>query len=253
MTRSLGFFLVLTACATTATEVQTTSTTAIRFRGPSARVELPHRAVAGARAEEVFRALQAALPPREAYELEALSCTQVSIPRTSFTSCTADGARVVDSEKAEALASALRDAGAATDLSGKMPAVRARKLRATRDALAFDDDADHLRPRAPNLHLDGRATQEAMSAMAAAGIAEDDGSLNIVCTAFDPEPACGYVLGNAAVKIGPERSRALWNAFVRDPKTTVLYASHFVYDRGELSFVGFLDAAAPPSTPPTWP
>jgi hypothetical protein len=95
-----------------------------------------------------------------------------------------------------------------------------------------------------------------MAAIAGAGVREDDGTLLVVCHRFEAgkDPTCGYVLRGAP---GPQLDRAqtlaLWNAFVHDPKITVLNASDFVFDGQALSFTGVEDTVQPPPSPPSFP
>lgn len=246
-------FVFLAGCATSTTpEVQTPAPTPVQFRAPAAAPALPHRTATAAEAGAVFEQLRAVLPAQDAYDIGSLSCTWVELPDGDWSSCQIDDVRVEDRAKAVKLGDAVRLAGAELDLGNKMPSVVVRNVHASRDSLSFDDAANAKRPLAPNTRLEGRAMEEVMSAIANAGVKEDDGTLFIVCNRFEGKPACGYQMHNQpSPPLDAARSARLWNVFVHEPNKTVLNASRFTYDGKALSFYRVIDDATPPPSPPS--
>ena len=246
----LGLVLTPVACASSTGEAQSaqTSSTPVRFQGPQPADTLPHRTATPAQADAAYRALQAAFPGKEVYDFASLSCVHVQMPNIKeTTTCIADDARTDDDAKAEALMTALGAAGAQNDMNNKMAAFTTRNVHATRDAFTFDDAANANLTPARNVRLEGKAAQDVMNAIAGAGVTEDDGTLFVICTKMGTGPTCAFQGHNApGGALDAARSLALWNAFVHDAATTVLNASHFVWDGVALSFVGTLGTARPP-------
>lgn len=205
-----------------------------------------------AQADAFHRALQTAFPGKDVYDLASLSCVHVQMPGIEeTTSCVADDARIDDDAKAAALMTALGAAGAQHDMNSKMPAFTTRNVHATRDAFTFDDAANAKLTPAANTRLEGKAARDVMTAIASAGVTEDDGTLFVVCTKLGTAPTCGFQ-GRTAPggTLDASRALAVWNAFVHDPAITILNASHFTWDGTALAFFGVQDTARPPPNQP---
>lgn len=197
----------------------------------------------------MFLALGGVLPAKDAYDVDALSCVHVAFPGQESTHCTVDKLEVTDNAKAEKLMEAMELVGAQPVQGNKMPAFHIVNVHANREGFTFDDAANASNPNAPNARIEGAEMQDVMNALASVGIKEDDGTLLVVCNAFaENTPTCGYFLRSVAgPKLDAAQSRVLWDAFVHDPKMTVLNASHFTYDGHALSFFRVLDTARPPA------
>lgn len=262
------------------------------LQAPRVEPPAPHRVASGAHAGAVFKALQDLHPgegmERSTYEFAELDCVFLSgvvHPPTVLCTLTqrADGGapsskrvgsmapNAPEAPLAEALGETLREAGAELDiLASKMPLLRLRNVRATKDRLEFDDDANLRLPPVPNATVEGSAADDILETLARAGIKEDDGSMLVICNTWDGRPSCSYRLRHGPeMPFGRTESTALWrslldvapleNQMEKIPSkqaVTVIHASHFTYDRKTLSLVltpGTGTPPTPPATPPPEP
>jgi hypothetical protein len=101
---------------------------------------------------------------------------------------------VVDtSTMAESLFDALSNAGATPFLDpshGKFE--RLTNATISREASAFDDRSHYFPPPDPNISVTGDLAHAVLDALTAAEVRDQDGTVFVVCNAFDGAPKCGY-------------------------------------------------------------
>ena len=139
-----------------------------------------------------------------------------------------------------------------------------KNVRLSDRELHFDDYSNYRLPAKPNVTVTGAPAQNILDSLDAAGIDDSDGSLLLMCSAFDGKPTCSYQLHKKAFPaLNPELSEKLWSAFKAAAvasgltvpwgsldKMTIFNAYNFSYDGKKLGMVFVADDAFPPKPLP---